>query len=97
MMEGCGSGTGARSGAGPVLMTNGSGPGSRRPKNIWIPRIRIRIHNTVYKGADGTGKQPWRGHVWPQSRAHILLALIWTAQEPSQERTNLANVVCTTD
>ncbi len=88
MMEGCGSGTGS----GPVLMTNGSGRGSRRPKNIWIPRIRIRIHNTSYKGADGTGKLPWRGHVWPQSRARILLALIWTAQEPSQERTKLASV-----
>jgi hypothetical protein len=58
-----------------------------------IPRIRMRIHNTVYKGADGTGKLPWRGHVWPQSRAHILLALIWTAQEPSQERTNLASIL----
>jgi hypothetical protein len=35
------------SGSGPIALTNGSG--SRRPKNMWIRwiRIRIRIRNTV--------------------------------------------------
>ncbi len=36
---------GSRSGAGSIPLTNGSGSGSRRPKNIWI---RIRIRNTVF-------------------------------------------------
>jgi hypothetical protein len=30
-------------GSGSVSLTNGSGPGSWRPKNIWILQIRIRI------------------------------------------------------
>ncbi len=34
-----------RSGAGSVLVTNGSGSGSGRPKNIRILRDRIRIRN----------------------------------------------------
>ncbi len=38
---GSGSWAGFRSGS--ILLTNGSGSGSRRPKNIWIRRIRIRI------------------------------------------------------
>ncbi len=29
-----------------IPLTNGSGPGSRRPRNMWI-RIRIRIRNTL--------------------------------------------------
>jgi hypothetical protein len=43
-----GSRSGARSGArsGSVPLTNGSGFGSRRPKNIRI--IQIRIHNTGF-------------------------------------------------
>ncbi len=39
---------GSGSGAGSVPLTSGSGSGSRRPKNIWIRRIRIRIRNTAY-------------------------------------------------
>jgi hypothetical protein len=37
------------SGAGsvPVSLTKGSGCGSRRPKNIWIRRIRTRIRNAA--------------------------------------------------
>ncbi len=37
---------GSRSGS--IFLTNGSASGSRRPKNMWIRwiRIRIRIHNT---------------------------------------------------
>jgi hypothetical protein len=31
------------SGYGSIPLTNGSGSGSRRPKNTWIRRIRIRI------------------------------------------------------
>ncbi len=36
-----------------VLVTNRSGYGSRRPKNIRVLRIRIRIHNTGIKGGGG--------------------------------------------
>jgi hypothetical protein len=32
---------------GSIPLTNESGSGSRRPKNMWIPWIRIRIHNTA--------------------------------------------------
>ncbi len=32
-------------GSGSIPVTNGSGSGSRRPKNMWI-RFRIRIRNT---------------------------------------------------
>ncbi len=35
-------------GSGLVYLTNGSGSGSRRPKNIWIIRIRIWIRNTAW-------------------------------------------------
>ncbi len=44
MIEGSGSGSRAKSGS--IPQTNGSG--SRRPKNMWIRwiRIRIRIRNT---------------------------------------------------
>jgi hypothetical protein len=47
-MDGSGSGSRAGSGYRSILLTNGSGSGSRRPKNIWIRwiRIRIRISNT---------------------------------------------------
>ncbi len=36
------------SGSGSIPLTNGSGSGFRRPKNMWIRwiRIRIRIRNT---------------------------------------------------
>jgi hypothetical protein len=34
-------------GSGSVYLTYGSGSESRRPKNIWILRIRIRIRNTA--------------------------------------------------
>ncbi len=39
---------GSRSGSGSIPLTDGSGSGSRRPKNMWIRwiRIRIRIRNT---------------------------------------------------
>ncbi len=37
-----GSGSGAGSGSESIPLTNGSGYGSRRPKNMWIRRIRIR-------------------------------------------------------
>ncbi len=42
-------GSGARSGS--ISLTNGSGFGSGRPRNIWILRIwiRIRISNTAYR------------------------------------------------
>ncbi len=33
-------------GSGSISLTNGSGCGSGRPKNIWILRIRILIRNT---------------------------------------------------
>ncbi len=38
---------GSRSGS--IPLTNGSGSGSRRPKNMWIRWIRIRIRNTGSK------------------------------------------------
>ncbi len=42
-----------RIGYGPLSLTNGSGFGSGRPKNIWIlrirTRIRIQIRNTGYE------------------------------------------------
>ncbi len=38
---------GSSSGSRSILMTDGSGSGSRRPKNIWIRLIRIRIRNTA--------------------------------------------------
>jgi hypothetical protein len=38
MIEGSGSGT--------ITLSDGPGSGSRRPKNMWIRWIRIRIHNT---------------------------------------------------
>jgi hypothetical protein len=46
MIEGSGAGTGS----GSIPLTNGSVAGSRRPKNMWIRwiRIRIRIRNTVF-------------------------------------------------
>ncbi len=34
-------------GSGSIPLTYGSGSGSRRPKNMWIRRIRIRIPNTA--------------------------------------------------
>jgi hypothetical protein len=34
------------SGSGSIPLTSGSGSGSRRPKNMWIRWIRIRIRNT---------------------------------------------------
>jgi hypothetical protein len=39
--------------SGSIPLTNGSGSGSRRLKNMWIRsiRIRIRIRNTDFKGA----------------------------------------------
>ncbi len=38
-------------GSGSISLTRGSGSGSRRPWNIWIRRIRIRIRNTgTYNG-----------------------------------------------
>jgi hypothetical protein len=45
---------GARAGSGYVPLTFGSGSGSRRPKNIRIRRIRIRIliHNLNGSRAD---------------------------------------------
>jgi hypothetical protein len=41
----CGSG-----GSGSIPLTDGSGSGSRRPKNMWIRwiRIQIRIRNTAF-------------------------------------------------
>jgi hypothetical protein len=39
-------------GSGSEYLTNGSGSG--RHKNIWILRIRIRIHNTVRNEERGT-------------------------------------------
>ncbi len=36
---------GSRSGSGSIPLTNGTGSGSRRPKNMWIRWIRIRIRN----------------------------------------------------
>jgi hypothetical protein len=36
------------SGYGSVPLTNGSGSGSRRPKNIWIRRIRIRNTGSLF-------------------------------------------------
>jgi hypothetical protein len=46
-----GSGSRAGSGSGSILLTSESGSGSRRPKNVWIRwiRIRIRIRNTAEK------------------------------------------------
>ncbi len=41
-------------GSGSIPLTSGSGSGSRRPKNMWIRwiRIRIRIRNTAQKTSD---------------------------------------------
>ncbi len=50
MKEGLGSGAG--SGAGSIALTNGSG--SRRPKNIRIRRIWIRIRNTGFKNPENS-------------------------------------------
>ncbi len=72
-MEGCGSGTGARSGAGPVLMTNGSGRGSRRPKNIWILSYgsgsttlatKVQMEQESYPGADMSGHTAEPAFCW---------------------------------
>jgi hypothetical protein len=41
---------GSRYGSGSVPLTNESGSRSRRPKNIRILGIRIRIHNTPFSG-----------------------------------------------
>ncbi len=41
------------SGSGSIPLTSGSGSGSRRPKNMWIRWIRIRIRNAAaYMCAD---------------------------------------------
>jgi hypothetical protein len=40
------SGSGSRAGSGFTPLTNGSGSGSRRLRNMWIRWIRIRIRNT---------------------------------------------------
>ena len=42
-------GSGSRAGSGSIPLTSWSGSGSRRPKNMWIRwiRIRIRIRNTA--------------------------------------------------
>jgi hypothetical protein len=37
-----------RSESGSISLTYGSGSGSRRPKNMWIRWIRIRISNTAH-------------------------------------------------
>ncbi len=51
MIEGSGSGSRAGSGSGSIPLTSGYGSGFRRPKNVWIRWIRIRIwiriRNTV--------------------------------------------------
>jgi hypothetical protein len=39
---------GSRSGSGSIILTDGSGSGSRRPNNMWIRWIRIR--NAGYNG-----------------------------------------------
>jgi hypothetical protein len=49
MIEGSRSGSGSGSGSGSIPLTNGPVSGSRRPKNMWIWWIRIRIRNTGYK------------------------------------------------
>ncbi len=43
------------SGSGSIPLTNGSGSGSRRPKNMWVRwiQIRIRIRNTALKTSTG--------------------------------------------
>ncbi len=43
----CLEGSGSRAGSGSIPLTNGSGSGSRRPKNMWI-RIQIRFRNTAF-------------------------------------------------
>jgi hypothetical protein len=45
MIEKSGAGSGSRAGPRSVPQTNGSGSGSRRPKNIRM--LRIRIPNTA--------------------------------------------------
>ncbi len=46
-------------GSGSVSLTNGSGCGSERPKNIWIPQIRIR--NTGYMDTVTNWRAPVSG------------------------------------
>jgi hypothetical protein len=47
-------------GSGSLPLTNGSGSGSMRPKNLWIRwiRIRIRIRNTEPAGVARDQRQP---------------------------------------
>jgi hypothetical protein len=53
-------------GSGSIYLTNGSGSGPLRPKNMWIRwiRNRIRIRNTARKVLPGlcraAGRQLWR-------------------------------------
>jgi hypothetical protein len=47
-----------RAGLGFISVTNGFGCGSRRPKNIWILRIWIRIRNTASRRLEGGGQHP---------------------------------------
>ncbi len=61
VIEGSGSGSGA--GSWSIPLTYGSG--SRRPKNIWIRRIRIRVRNTACNNC---------------TSFHILRALVWKVQ-----------------
>jgi hypothetical protein len=49
-----------RSGSGSITLTNGSGIGSGRPKNMWIRWIRIRIRNTESLGSI----RIFSGHQW---------------------------------
>jgi hypothetical protein len=53
-------------GSGSVPLTNGSGCGSGRPKNIWILwiriRLRIRIRNTCTFKSSFKDKKSYRGH-----------------------------------
>ncbi len=45
-------------GSGSIPLTNGSGPGSGRPKNMWIRWIRIRIRNTGIRDGKICNRDP---------------------------------------
>ncbi len=49
-------------GSGSIPLTNGSGSGSRRPKNIWI--WRIRISNTAINTDKHLPQSPFTGQIF---------------------------------
>ncbi len=94
MTEGPGSGAGS----GSIPLTDGAGSGSRRPKNMWIRRIRIRsrwIRIRIWNTADreeGSGpgwEQSWMRTLAPDP--HRFPAPVHSPYAYHQKKTRLQN------